>query len=809
MAIILEKPKPKRRQKNNSNKMEKRFMNVRTVAKRRRAFIVNRGFLPLPPGVDPSVVPPPPAQVIMDGKTDEQRAENPTLDNSNLPTDCEGHRRARYRMSRAEMEERRRLRDTRWANRMNGIKKIFSRPLRFVAKLIFPPPPPPALEPYPRILPLPRVVPPPVEEVALPNHAHDQVDVPQVEHQHQLTSADQGPFQQTFVEQASVVQNVPVEQSFVGQSFVHQPPVEQTYNNHSFVAPVEQPNQYQQQSEQVYYQPNPSVGYEADMEDMDEDGPSQSYAAQAQAQQQAAFEQQQRAAFEQQQQAAFEQQQQAAYEQQQRYLLEAQAQAAMAHQAQAQAYAQNQAPPPYSEELNNGYANAYNQPQHPQQFIYPGATSAPAQPAWNEAGFINTALPQECHQPALLQAQAATQPPLKEASPPPAPAPAEPSSPIYTPEQRRAWREKMQKIWADEPKSKPWVLSTSTSSISLPSQELGRNLKSSGVKALKTVSSEREIKPLPPRTRVQSAPSAQGSGSSRQGSVSSKQGSVTSAPKKGTWRLPEPESSFENLEAVVPDATTKKQKKRPIEDTDAVDTTTKKQKKKRSVEDGDAVEPDTKEKKQKKRRRAPETAVESTSSKKRIVEPASKAVPSRLKETSSSLKLSSSSMKPVPTTSKPIPSMSKPVPSTSKPLSQTSKETYSSLKLTPLSMKPIPSSMKPVPSSMKPFPSTSRPVPSTSKPVPSTSSSTSKKRKEAPIIIVESDADPEIDESMVRKSKRSKTSPQMEEPVATRRRKKMPAPTKVLVPVEELESRDGKWEIPVVGGLLRAFGLRR
>ena len=105
----------------------------------------------------------------------------------------------------------------------------------------------------------------------------------------------------------------------------------------------------------------------------------------------------------------------------------------------------------------------------------------------------------------------------------------------------------MQKIWVDEPlKSKPWVLSTSTTSISMPSQELGRNVKSSG-KAPKTVSNEgeREVKPLPPRPRVQSGPSVQGSGSS-------KQGSVTSAQKKGTWRLPEPESSYENLEAVVP-----------------------------------------------------------------------------------------------------------------------------------------------------------------------------------------------------------------------------------------------------------------
>ena len=113
----------------------------------------------------------------------------------------------------------------------------------------------------------------------------------------------------------------------------------------------------------------------------------------------------------------------------------------------------------------------------------------------------------------------------------------------------------MQKIWADEPpKSKPWVLSTSTASIGMPSQGWGRNLKRSGVKAPKTVlnEGEREIKPLPPRTRVQSGPRVQGSGSSRQGSVSSKQGSVTCAQKKGTWRLPEPESSFEDLEAVVP-----------------------------------------------------------------------------------------------------------------------------------------------------------------------------------------------------------------------------------------------------------------
>ena len=56
----------------------------------------------------------------------------------------------------------------------------------------------------------------------------------------------------------------------------------------------------------------------------------------------------------------------------------------------------------------------------------------------------------------------------------------------------------MQKFWADEPpKSKPWVLSTSTASISMPSQELGRNLKRSGVKPPKTVSIDerREVKP--------------------------------------------------------------------------------------------------------------------------------------------------------------------------------------------------------------------------------------------------------------------------------------------------------------------------
>ncbi|KIJ99884.1 hypothetical protein K443DRAFT_679637 [Laccaria amethystina LaAM-08-1] len=804
---ILEKPKVKRRQKN-CTKIEKRFMNVQAVATRRRAFIVNRGFLPLPPGVDPSVVPPPRAQVVLDGKTDEQRAENPTLDTSNLPTDTEGHRRAWRRITKSEREAKLQLRETRWANRMKGIKKIFSEPVEFIAKLIFPPPLPPALVPYPLIL--PQVVPPPVEEVALPNQAHEQVDVPRVERQHQLRFADQGPAQELFVD----------------QSFDHQRPVEQTYDDQSVVAQqtVEQPNQYQHQ---VYYQPNPNIGYDADMEDMDEDGPSQSYATQVQVQEQVAFEQQQRAAFEQQQQAAFEQQQaayeqqqqasfeqqqraayeqqqQAACEQQQRYALEAQAQAAMAYQGQAQAYTQEQAPPPYSVELKNGCANAYNQPQ-PQQFFYSGATSAPAQPAWNGAEIINTMAQyhqqNEYYQPAPLQAQPAAQPPPKEASPPPAPAPAEPSSPIYTPEERRAWREKMQKIWADEPpKSKPWVLSTSTASISLPSQELGRN---SGVKAPKTVPSkgkgEREAKPLPPRARVQSGPSAQGSGSSRQGSVSSKRGSVTGAQKKGTWRLPEPESSFEDLEAVVSDATAKKQKKRPIEDTEAVDTRTKKQKK-RSIEDGAAADPDSKEKKQKKRRRAVETAVESTSSKKRVVEPASsssKPVPQTSKETSSSLKLTPSSVKPVSTTSKPVPSTSKPVP-------QTSKETSSNLKLTPSSTKPLPSSMKPLPSNMKPVSSSFKPTPSTS-----SSSSISKKRKEASIIIVDSDADPEIDESMVRKSKRSKMSPQKEEPVATRRRSsRMPARTKVRVPVEE-DEKEGKWEIPVVGGLLRAFGLRR
>ena len=253
-------------------------------------------------------------------------------------------------MTKTEREEKLQLRETRWANRMKGIKKIFSEPVEFIAKLIFPPPLPPALVPYPPIL--PQVVPPPVEEVALPNQAHEQVDVPRGEHQRQLTFADQGPAQQPFVGQPSIVQYEHVEQS--GQSFVHQPPVEQTYNNQSLV--VQQPNQSQYHSQQVYYQPNPNMGYDADMEDMDEDGPSQSYAALVQAQEQATFEQQQRAAFEQQQRAAYEQQQQAAYEQQQRYALEAQA--AMAYQAQA--YGQEQAPPPYSEELKN--ANAYKQP---------------------------------------------------------------------------------------------------------------------------------------------------------------------------------------------------------------------------------------------------------------------------------------------------------------------------------------------------------------------------------------------------------------------------------------------------------------
>ena len=235
---------------------------------------------------------------------------------------------------------------------MKGIKKIFSEPVEFIAKLIFPPPLPLALVPYPPIL--PQVVSHPVEEVALPNQAHEQVDVPRGEHQRQLTFADQGPAQQPFVGQSSIVQYEHVEQS--GQSFVHQPPVEQTYNNQSFV--VQQSNQSQYHSQQVYCQPNPNMGYDADMEDMDEDGPSQSYVAPVQVQEQAAFEQQQRAAFEQQQRAVYEQQQQAAYEQQQRYALEAQA--AMAYQAQAQAYAQEQAPPPYSEELNSG--NAYRQP---------------------------------------------------------------------------------------------------------------------------------------------------------------------------------------------------------------------------------------------------------------------------------------------------------------------------------------------------------------------------------------------------------------------------------------------------------------
>jgi hypothetical protein len=174
---------------------------------------------------------------------------------------------------------------------MKEIKKIFSEPVEFIAKLIFPPPLPPALVPYPLIL--PQVVPPPVEEVALPNQAHEQVDVPRVERQHQLRFADQGPAQELFVD----------------QSFDHQRPVEQTYDNQSVVAQqtVEQPNQHQNHSGQVYYQPNPNIGYDADMEDRDEDGPSQSYAAQVQVREQVAFEQQQRAAFG--QQAAFEQQQ--------------------------------------------------------------------------------------------------------------------------------------------------------------------------------------------------------------------------------------------------------------------------------------------------------------------------------------------------------------------------------------------------------------------------------------------------------------------------------------------------------------------
>ena len=38
----------------------------------------------------------------------------------------------------------------------------------------------------------------------------------------------------------------------------------------------------------------------------------------------------------------------------------------------------------------------------------------------------------------------------------------------------------------------------------------------------------------------------------------------------------------------------------------------------------------------------------------------------------------------------------------------------------------------------------------------------------------------------------------------------MPARTKVRVLVEEEDEEvEGKWKIPVVGGLLRAFGLRR
>ena len=49
-----------------------------------------------------------------------------------------------------------------------------------------------------------------------------------VEHQHQITFADQGLAQQSFV------------QSSIRQSFIHQPPVQRTYNSQSLV--VQQPN---------------------------------------------------------------------------------------------------------------------------------------------------------------------------------------------------------------------------------------------------------------------------------------------------------------------------------------------------------------------------------------------------------------------------------------------------------------------------------------------------------------------------------------------------------------------------------------
>jgi hypothetical protein len=81
-------------------------------------------------------------------------------------------------------------------------------------------------------------------------------------------------FQHTVKHLLTFVDQGPAQQSFVDQSFVHQPPVEQAFNNQSLVAQqtVEQPNQYQHHSEQVYYQPNPNMGYDADMEDMYEAG---------------------------------------------------------------------------------------------------------------------------------------------------------------------------------------------------------------------------------------------------------------------------------------------------------------------------------------------------------------------------------------------------------------------------------------------------------------------------------------------------------------------------------------------------------
>ena len=75
---------------------------------------------------------------------------------------------------------------------MKGIKKIFSEPVEFIAKVLNLPSASPfrsgALPGH-----LPQVVPPHVMEVALPNQAHEEVGMPRVEHQHQLTFAEQGP----------------------------------------------------------------------------------------------------------------------------------------------------------------------------------------------------------------------------------------------------------------------------------------------------------------------------------------------------------------------------------------------------------------------------------------------------------------------------------------------------------------------------------------------------------------------------------------------------------------------------------------